>query len=91
MAILKKQKRTEEDLVKQIEKEFDDAFEYAIGEDGKLWEFINEFDEKFEHIPAYLPLLHAAIIEMNESGISVMDSMRIFMDVIDVYTEKDDE
>lgn len=91
MPKLKKQDRTNQDLVKTIEKEFDESFDYAIGEDGRLWEFVKEFDEKFKHIPVHLPLLHAAIVEMMESDISVMDCMRIFMDVIDVYTEEDAE
>jgi hypothetical protein len=90
MAIMKKKNKSEEDIIKQIEKEFDEAFEYSLGENGKIWGFVNEYDSKFENIPSYLPLLHAAVIEMREgSNISVLDSIKIFTDVLETYTEEE--
>lgn len=92
MAIMKKQKKTpEENLQAKIEKELDDSFEFAVGDDGVLWNFVQEFEEQFEVVPAYLPLLHAAVLCMQEAGMSQMDVIRSVADIVELYSEDNDE
>lgn len=90
MALLKK-RNNQDDLQAKIEKEIDESFDYSIGEDGVLTKFIEDFDDKFQHVPAYLPLANALVMEMIAYDMSVFDMQRLFLDVVENFTEDDDD
>jgi hypothetical protein len=90
MALLQKRNK-QEDIQAQIENEIDNSFEYSLGEEGVLTQFVEDFDEKFQHVPAYLPLANALIMEMMNYNMSIVDMQRVFLDALENFIETDED
>lgn len=72
----------------RFDAQFPQVLDWAFHKDSKIHKLINEFDDKFDIVPAYEWLLRMTILEMSQYGFSVNDIYRdVGLAIDEIYSD----